>query len=271
VSRSRGSASGSHPAALAHRPRRRFGQHFLHDGTVIARILAAIDPGPDDAVVEIGPGRGALTGPLLARLARLSVVEIDRDLAAQLRAAYPADRLEVHVADALEFDFGALPAPLRVVGNLPYNISTPLLFRLAAFAPRLRDLHFMLQKEVVERMVAAPSSPAYGRLTVMLQYRFAISRLFDVGSGAFRPPPQVGSAVVRMVPRPAAALGARSEASLARVVTAAFGKRRKQLRNALAGIVAESQLAALGLSPALRPENLSVADYVAIANATQPG
>lgn len=252
----------------AHRPRKRFGQHFLHDRTVIARIVAAVDPGRDDAMVEIGPGRGALTGPLLERVARLSVVEIDRDLAGQLRASYPADRLEVHETDALEFDFGALPAPLRVVGNLPYNISTPLLFRLAAFAPRLRDLHVMLQKEVVERMVAAPSSSAYGRLSVMLQYRFTIARLFDVGAGAFRPPPQVGSSVVRMVPRPAAALGARSEASLGRIVTAAFGKRRKQLRNALEGIVTEPQLVALGLSPALRPENLSVADYVAIANAT---
>lgn len=264
----RGGAAGPQPGMPEHRPRKRFGQHFLHDRTVVARIVAAVDPYPGDAVVEIGPGRGALTGPLLERLARLTVVEIDRDLAAQLRKAYPGDRLVVHEADALEFDFGLLPAPLRVVGNLPYNISTPLLFRLAAFAPRLRDLHLMLQKEVVERMVASPSSAAYGRLSVMLQYRFTIVRLFDVGAGAFRPPPQVGSSVVRMVPRPAAALGARSEAWLARIVTAAFGKRRKQLRNALEGIVTEPQLVALGLSPVLRPENLSVADFVAIANAT---
>jgi 16S rRNA (adenine1518-N6/adenine1519-N6)-dimethyltransferase len=173
----------------------------------------------------------------------------------------------VYPADALRFDFGALPAGLRVVGNLPYNISTPLLFRLAGFAPRLRDLHFMLQKEVIDRMVAAPSTPEYGRLSVMLQYRFEMAKLFDVGAGAFRPPPRVDSAVVRMVPRPAAALGARDEPLLGRVVTAAFTKRRKTLRNALDGVIDADGLRALGIDPQLRPENLGVPDFVRIANA----
>jgi 16S rRNA (adenine1518-N6/adenine1519-N6)-dimethyltransferase len=257
-------SSGTGPAAA---PRKRFGQHFLHDRGVVAKILAAVDPRRGDDMVEIGPGLGALTAPLLERVDRLHVVEIDRNLARHLRGAHPPDRLAVHEGDALEFDFGALPAGLRVVGNLPYNISTPLLFRLAAFAPRLRDLHFMLQKEVVERMVAAPSTSAYGRLSVMLQYRFEMAKLFDVKPGAFRPPPKVDSAVVRMVPRRAAALTARSEAELARVVTRAFTKRRKQLRNALEGVADPALLAAVRIEPSLRPENLSVADYVAIANA----
>jgi 16S rRNA (adenine1518-N6/adenine1519-N6)-dimethyltransferase len=250
-----------------HRPRRRFGQHFLHDPRVIARIVAAIDPRPGDAIVEIGPGQGALTAPLAERVPRLHVVELDRDLAERLVARYPADRVVVHPADALRFDFGALPAGLRVVGNLPYNISTPLLFRLAGFAPRLRDLHFMLQKEVIDRMVAAPSTPEYGRLSVMLQYRFEMAKLFDVGAGAFRPPPRVDSAVVRMAPRPAAALGARDEPLLGRVVTAAFTKRRKTLRNALDGVIDADGLRALGIDPQLRPENLGVPDFVRIANA----
>jgi 16S rRNA (adenine1518-N6/adenine1519-N6)-dimethyltransferase len=253
--------------AAHHAPRKRFGQHFLHDPRIIARIVAAVDPQPHDAIVEIGPGLGALTAPLLARVARLHVVELDRDLAEQLRTAHPPERLAVHAGDALEFDFGSLPAPLRVVGNLPYNISTPLLFRLAAFAPRLRDLHVMLQREVVDRMVATPSTPDYGRLSVMLQYRFEIARLFGVGPGAFRPPPQVESAVVRLAPRPASALGARDADVLARVVTTAFTKRRKTLRNALEGVADESALRELSIDPRLRPENLGVDEYVRIANA----
>lgn len=257
-------------ATEPHRPRRRYGQHFLHDPRVIARIVAAIAPQPEDAIVEIGPGLGALTVPLLQRVARLHVVELDRDLAAGLRAAHPAERLVVHEADVLGFDFDALPERLRVVGNLPYNISTPLLFRLARHAGRLRDLHFMLQKEVVDRMVAAPSVPAYGRLSVMLQYRFEMTKLFEVRPGAFRPPPEVDSAVVRMIPRAAGALGARDEQSLVRVVTAAFTKRRKTLRNALAGVIDEAALRALGIDPRLRPENLGVGEYVRIANATEP-
>lgn len=253
---------------MTHVPRKRYGQHFLHDRGVIARIVAAVDPQPGDAMVEVGPGTGALTGPLLDRVARLEAIEIDRDLAARLEAEHP--RLCLHRGDVLKFDFAQLPDRLRVVGNLPYNVSTPVLFRLVEVADRLRDAHFMLQREVVDRMVAAPSTPEYGRLSVMLQYRFEMRKLFDVKPGAFRPPPKVDSAVVRLVPRPAATLLVRDRAALARVVTAAFTKRRKQLRNALAGLVDEDGLRALGIDPRLRPENLAVAQYAAIANALGP-
>jgi len=254
---------------VTHVPRKRYGQHFLHDRGVIAKIVAAVDPQPDDAIVEVGPGTGALTGPLLDRVTRLEAIEIDRDLAARLEAEHP--RLALHRGDVLRFDFARLPDRLRVVGNLPYNVSTPLLFRLVEVADRLRDAHLMLQKEVVDRMVAAPSTSEYGRLSVMLQYRFEMRKLFDVKRGAFRPPPKVDSAVVRLVPKPAAALVARDRATLARVVTAAFTKRRKQLRNALAGVIDEDGLRALGIDPRLRPENLGVPQYVAIANALGSG
>ncbi|MCU0803607.1 MAG: 16S rRNA (adenine(1518)-N(6)/adenine(1519)-N(6))-dimethyltransferase RsmA [Burkholderiales bacterium] len=257
---------------MSHVPRKRFGQHFLADRHYVERIVSAIDPKPADTVVEIGPGLGALTGPLLARLERLHVVEIDRDLAARLRETYPSDRVAVHVADALEFDFALLPEGLRVVGNLPYNISTPLLFRLVAYADRIRDLTFMLQKEVVDRMVAAPATPEYGRLSVMLQYRFAMARLFDVPPGAFRPPPKVDSAVVRMAPRPADELAARDPARLAALVTAAFGQRRKTLRNALAGLLGPDEFRDAGIDPGARGETLPVEAFVRLANiAYAPG
>ncbi len=253
------------PAGMRHVPRKRFGQHFLHDRGVIARIVAAVDPRPGEALIEIGPGLGALTGPLIERAGRLEAIEIDRDLAARLEEAHPA--LTVHRGDVLEFDLARLPPCLRVVGNLPYNVSTPFLFRLAALAGRLHDAHFMLQREVVDRMVARPSIAAYGRLSVMLQHRFAITKLFDVKPGAFRPPPKVDSAFVRLTPLPAGAPVARDAAQFARVVTAAFTKRRKQLRNALAEVIGAADLVALGIDPQLRPENLAVADYVAIADA----
>jgi 16S rRNA (adenine1518-N6/adenine1519-N6)-dimethyltransferase len=251
---------------MRHIARKRFGQHFLAERGTIEKILNAVEPREGELMVEIGPGLAALTGPLLGRLAHLHVVEIDRDLAARLRADFPPERLTVHCADALEFDFGSLGEGLRVVGNLPYNISTPLLFRLAAFAPRLHDLHLMLQREVVERMVAAPSTPEYGRLSVMLQYRFVMDKLFNVAPGAFRPPPKVDSAVVRLRPRPRRETAARDERMLAAVVTRAFTRRRKTLRNALENVVGEAVLRELGIDPGLRPENLSVADYVRIAN-----
>jgi 16S rRNA (adenine1518-N6/adenine1519-N6)-dimethyltransferase len=243
-----------------HVARRRFGQHFLHDPAVVRRIVEAIAPDADDFVIEIGPGEGVLTRPLAARAGRLEAIEIDRDLA----AALAAERIKVHVADALEFDFGQLPQGMRVVGNLPYNISTPLLFHLARFADRLRDLHVMLQREVVERMVAPPSTPAYGRLSVMLQARFSMQKLFRVAAGAFRPPPKVESAVVRLVPL-AEPLDRGAE-RFADVVRRAFSARRKTLRNAL-GLEAEA-LEALGIDPRLRPENLSPQDYVRIARRT---
>jgi len=253
-------------ATRPHVPRKRFGQHFLVERGFIERIVAAIDPQRGEHIVEIGPGFGALTAPLLERVEYLHVVELDRDLSARLRERFPAERLTVHQADALRFDFTALPAPLRIVGNLPYNISTPLLFHVAAAAARCVDLHFMLQQEVVERMVAMPSGPEYGRLSVMLQYRFRLERLFTVPPDAFRPPPKVHSAVVRLLPRPLPELQAVDEAGFSAVVAKAFSKRRKTLRNALAGMVSESELAGLGIDPGVRAQTLPVAAFVTIAN-----
>jgi 16S rRNA (adenine1518-N6/adenine1519-N6)-dimethyltransferase len=237
--------------STSHRPRKRFGQHFLHDARVLARIVDQLALAEADFVVEIGPGEGALTRLLLERVKQLHVVEIDRDLA----AALSDERIKVHRADALAFDFGQFPAAMRIVGNLPYNISTPLLFHLARFAERVRDMHFMLQLEVVERMVAAPSTAAYGRLSVALQARFRMQKLFKVARGAFRPPPKVESAVVRLLPR---------DTPLAvdeDLLRKAFSARRKQLRNALPGI----DFAALGIDAALRPENLSPEDYARLS------
>lgn len=244
---------------MRHRPRKRFGQHFLHDQGVLARIVGALDPKPGDCLVEIGPGEGALTRRLLEKVATLTAIEIDRDLADTLEAEFPRQRLVLHRADALEFDFSSLPEGARIVGNLPYNISTPILFRLAECGERFRDLHFMLQLEVVDRMVAAHSTPEYGRLSVMLQARFAMQKLFRVGAGAFRPPPKVESAVVRMVPLP----GVDLPRAFADIVRRAFSARRKTLRNALG--LAPAQFEALGLDPQLRPENLSPQDYLRIS------
>jgi 16S rRNA (adenine1518-N6/adenine1519-N6)-dimethyltransferase len=250
-----------------HRARKRFGQNFLVCRGTIAKIVEAIAPRRVDRIVEIGPGLGALTEPLLERLDHLHVVEIDRDLIARMRDRFTPDRVTIHEGDALEFDFGTIGADLRVVGNLPYNISTPLLFHLAAFAPSVRDMHFMLQKEVVDRMVADPGTADFGRLSVMLQYRFDMERLFIVPPGAFNPAPKVDSAIVRLIPKPAAALTARDEALLAKLVLAAFGQRRKMLRNNLREFVDEDGLMAVGIKPTARAEELAVADYVRLANA----
>ena len=247
-----------------HVARRRFGQNFLVSPGVVRKIVEAISPRPEDRMVEIGPGLGALTEPLLETLNHLHVVEIDRDLIARLRQRFAPERLAIHEGDALEFDFSTLGPGLRVVGNLPYNISTPLLFHLAAYADGVADMHFMLQKEVVDRIVAEPGGAEYGRLSVMLQYRFYTDRLFLVPPGAFNPAPKVDSAIVRLIPRPAAELGVSDEALLARLVTAAFGQRRKMLRNTLRDFASEAQLAALGIAPTARAEELSVADYVAL-------
>ena len=236
----------------SHRFRKRFGQHFLHDPRVLARIVDAIAPSANEPLVEIGPGEGALTVPLLERVKHLDVIEIDRDLAARLREL---PGVTVHEADALEFDFAQFPAGMRLVGNLPYNISTPLLFHLARYADRVRDLHFMLQLEVVERMVAKPSTAEYGRLSVALQARFRMEKLFNVSKGAFRPPPKVESAVVRLVPL---AKPLEIDEDLLR---RAFSARRKQLKNALPGVDFERA----GIDPALRPENLSPEDYARLS------
>jgi 16S rRNA (adenine1518-N6/adenine1519-N6)-dimethyltransferase len=234
-----------------HRPRKRFGQHFLHDPRVLARLVQEINPGKEEFFVEIGPGEGALTYRLLEKLDRLEVIEIDRDLAAGLSSP----KLKVHRADALEFDYSVFPKGVRVVGNLPYNISTPILFHLARYADRVQDMHFMLQLEVVERMVAKPSTPEYGRLSVALQARFAMRKLFNVGSGAFKPPPRVDSAVVRLAPL-AEPLAVNED-----LLRKAFSARRKTLRNALPGV----DFAAAGIDAGLRPENLSPADYARLS------
>lgn len=209
---------------------------------------------PSDFLVEIGPGEGALTRLLLEHLENIEVIEIDRDLAVRLEKEFPGNT-KIHTADALEFDFSVFPRGMRIVGNLPYNISTPLLFHLARYADRVRDMHFMLQLEVVERMVTAPSSAAYGRLSVALQARFRMKKLFNVSKGAFRPPPKVESAVVRLEPLPEIL---EIDEDLLRK---AFSARRKQLRNALPGV----DFAKLGIDPSLRPENLSPADYARIS------
>ncbi len=252
---------------MNHRARKRFGQNFLSDPNIIRKIIDTIAPQPGQNVVEIGPGLGAMTAPLQERLGHLNVVEIDRDLIAKLHERYSAAQITVHEGDALKFDFATLGEDLRVVGNLPYNISTPLLFHLASFAEQVRDMTFMLQKEVVMRMVAEPGSSDYGRLSVMLQYRFRMGRMFDVPPGAFRPVPKVMSSIVRLVPRPADALTAINEQTLSRVVAAAFGQRRKTLRNTLREFIDDAGLEALGIDPGVRAERLAVADYVRIANA----
>jgi 16S rRNA (adenine1518-N6/adenine1519-N6)-dimethyltransferase len=249
--------------------RKRFGQHFLHDPQVIARIIDAIAPNPGERIVEVGPGRGALTWGLLARARRLDAIEIDRDLAAELRADGRAGSgLTVHVEDALGTDFVALRAggaPLRVVGNLPYNISTPLLFTLLEQRAALGDMHFMLQKEVVDRMAAQPGGKDYGRLTVMLGAYAQVDALFDVGPGAFQPRPKVWSAVVRLRPSPEPRFALGSDRVFRMLVTNAFSHRRKTLRNGLKGFLTGEQIEACGVDPNLRPEVLAPADFGRLA------
>jgi 16S rRNA (adenine1518-N6/adenine1519-N6)-dimethyltransferase len=258
-------------ASPSHRPRKRFGQNFLVDRGFIARIVDAVRPAPGETLVEIGPGLAALTRPLLEQAGRLQVVEIDRDLAARLERDFLGDALTVHCADALEFDFGCLGKRLRIVGNLPYNISTPLLFRLEAFASAIHDLHFMLQKEVVERMAARPGTAAYGRLSVMLQYRFELCRLFDIPPGAFRPMPKVTSSFIRLAPWSELPCPSSDEALLREVVTAAFSQRRKMLRNCLQHYIGASGLEQLGIDPKARAQTLAVGQFVAIADRVAAG
>ena len=250
----------------AHIPRKRFGQNFLVDQGVINDIVSAIRPRADDLMVEIGPGPGALTNPLLQSLNHLHCIEIDRDIIARLHKTYSPAKLTVHGIDALKFDFGTLGDKLRIVGNLPYNISSPLLFHLAEYGERIHDMHFMLQKEVVERMVAEPSTPDYGRLSVMLQYRFVMDKVLDVPPEAFNPPPKVDSAVVRMIPLPAAMIKVQDPARLEQLVSQAFAQRRKTLRNNLRGLLEQADFDALGIDSGLRPENLSVEQFIAMAD-----
>jgi 16S rRNA (adenine1518-N6/adenine1519-N6)-dimethyltransferase len=252
-----------------HVPRKRFGQHFLHDPGVIRRIIEALAPGPGQTIVEIGPGLGALTVPLLQQVDELHVVELDRDVIPRLQAACAGrGRLQVHAADALSFDFRAL-APqggkLRIVGNLPYNISTPLLFHLLTQAEAVADMLFMLQKEVVDRMVAQAGDEAYGRLSVSLAAQAEVEALFDVGRGAFNPPPKVESAVVRLIPR-SAFFPITDPQLFSRVVSMAFSQRGKTLGNALRTLLARDEISRLEIDPQARAERISPAQFAGLAN-----
>ncbi len=267
------SMSTSRQQHQGHFARKRFGQNFLVDVAVIDSIVNVIRPRRGERMVEIGPGLGALTQPLIERLATpevpLHAVELDRDLIERLKKKF-GGLLNLHAGDALAFDFGALAAPgdaptLRIVGNLPYNISSPLLFHLASFAPLVIDQHFMLQNEVVERMVAEPGSKAFGRLSVMLQYRYVIDKLIDVPPEAFQPPPKVDSAIVRMIPYASHELAPVNQAVLGEVVTAAFSQRRKMLRNTLAAYRDKIDFEALGFDLARRAEDVPVSEYVHLA------
>ncbi len=245
------------------------GQHFLHERGIIEKMLLAISPKPGDRFVEIGPGQGALTFPLLDRHGALTAIEFDRDLLEPLTAAAKAHgALTLIHSDVMNVDFTALAAgePFRLVGNLPYNLSSPILFHALGHAASIRDMHFMLQKEVVDRMAAAPGSKVYGRLSVMLQAYCTVTSLFKVPPGAFRPPPKVGSAVVRLVPRPPERIGIDDPRRFAEVVRAAFGQRRKTLRNALGGVCDADRILAAGIDPQTRAEQLEVADFVRLAN-----
>lgn len=251
------------------RAKKRYGQHFLHDPGTIERIVRAIAPAPGQRLVEVGPGRGAITAPLLAAAGTIDVVEIDPDVVPMLRQRCGDGNLRVHVADALEFDFTRLRGDgprLRLLGNLPYNVSTPLLFHFAGHLDAIEDMHFMLQREVVARMAAAPGSRDYGRLTVMLAPIVAVEPLFDIGTGAFAPPPKVVSTFFRLRPLRAPPFPLRNRGAFARIVAAAFSQRRKTLRNSLSALRRADEIAAAGVDPGSRPETLSPAQFAALAD-----
>ncbi|MGF6148037.1 Ribosomal RNA small subunit methyltransferase A [Kingella potus] len=249
-----------------HKARKRFGQNFLQDTRIIADIVNAVRPQPDDTVIEIGPGLAAITAPLAAKLQRLHVVEIDRDIISRLKTLPFAGKLVIHEGDVLQFDFNSIAGKKKIVGNLPYNISTPLLFRLSEIAGDVTDMHFMLQKEVVERMTALPQSNDYGRLSVMLQYFFEMERLIDVPPEAFTPAPKVDSAVVRMIPLQHRIGKAENFAHFAKLVKAAFHQRRKTIRNNLKGLAHDNALQAAGIDPQERPEHIAPEKYVVLSN-----
>jgi 16S rRNA (adenine1518-N6/adenine1519-N6)-dimethyltransferase len=253
-----------------HIARKRFGQHFLNDKQIIQRIVDAIMPTPDQHVVEIGPGQGALTLPVLKKVKKLEVIELDRDLIPALKTrCKETGELIVHQADALSFDFNQIitdEQPLRLIGNLPYNISTPLIFHLLTFAPHIRDMHFMLQKEVVDRMAARPGTHAYGRLSIMVQYHCRVTSLFNVGPTAFDPPPQVDSSIVKLVPHREFPYLAKDYTQFAYLVKTAFAHRRKTLRNCLRDIVTDENWENVHINSQLRPEQLSIGEYVKLSN-----
>lgn len=255
---------------LGHRARKRFGQNFLRDPGIIDRMVRAVDPRPGQHLVEIGPGLGAFTAPLLERIGEMDAVELDRDVIGKLEQVTAGlGTLRVHQGDALRYDFAALAAerPLRVVGNLPYNISTPLIFHLLEAAERIEDMHFTLQKEVVERMAAGAGSEAYGRLSVMVQYHCRVEALFTIPPQAFTPVPKVDSAFVRLVPHPQRPVQVHDVAMLEQVTLQAFGQRRKTLRNSLKGLLSEEAIAAVGVDPGERPERLDLQAFARLADA----
>lgn len=249
-----------------HQARKRFGQNFLQDTRIIQDIVNAVRPQPEDTVIEIGPGLAAITEPLCRRLSRLHVCEIDRDIIAYLRAQPFAAKLQIHEGDVLQFDFSGVPGRKKIVGNLPYNISTPLLFHLSRYADEVEDMHFMLQKEVVERMVAEPGSNDFGRLSVMLQYFFEMEKLLDVPPEAFSPAPKVDSAVVRLIPAKYRIGQAQDFEQFAALVKQAFHQRRKTIRNNLKDLADDNDLQAAGISPQERAEHIAPEKYVALAN-----
>jgi len=255
---------------LGHQAKKRFGQNFLHNDAIISNIVDAINPEPDENLVEIGPGLGALTEPVIERAGKLSVVELDRDLAHRLRHhPFLAPHLTIHEVDALKFDFSELAKPdhpLRIFGNLPYNISTPLIFHLLTFKDQVKDMHFMLQKEVVERMASGPGCKAYGRLSIMTQYQCQVIPVMEIGPEAFKPAPKVDSAIVRLIPHREIRNPVKDINALNTVCLTAFNQRRKTIRNSFKKLIGAEQLTDLGIDPGLRPENLALDDYIKLAN-----
>lgn len=250
-----------------HRHRKRFGQHFLHDPGTLNRIHRAINPQPDEHVIEIGPGQGALTTLIVDQVRQLDAIEIDRDLADYLQRHFTQPQFTLHVGDALTFDYPSLlqRGSVRVIGNLPYNISTPLLFTLYEHADLITDMHFLLQKEVVDRMTAQAGSSAYGRLSVMTQYFCQAQNLFNVANGAFTPPPKVTSSVVKLVPHRASQLTASNFRHFAFIVREAFNHRRKTIHNAIKGFVQTDTFTKLDINPNTRPQQLTLQDYIRIS------
>jgi 16S rRNA (adenine1518-N6/adenine1519-N6)-dimethyltransferase len=255
---------------LGHQAKKRFGQNFLHNDSVISDIVDAINPEPEENLVEIGPGLGALTEPVIERAKKLSVVELDRDLAERLRHhPFLAPHLTIYETDALKFDFAQLATdekPLRIFGNLPYNISTPLIFHLLTFKDKVQDMHFMLQKEVVERMAAGPHCKAYGRLSIMTQYQCEVIPVMEIGPEAFKPAPKVDSAIVRLVPHRKIINPVKDISALNTVCLAAFNQRRKTIRNGFKNLISVAQLESLNIDANLRPENLTIDEYIMLAN-----
>ncbi|WP_455218256.1 16S rRNA (adenine(1518)-N(6)/adenine(1519)-N(6))-dimethyltransferase RsmA [Kaarinaea lacus] len=254
----------------AHKPRKRFGQHFLHDSSVVARIIAAINPLTGDHIVEIGPGLGVLTSALMEHVPEMDAVELDRDIIPRLaERCGPLGRLNIHTADALRFDFKSLAGDgrqLRIVGNLPYNISTPLMFHLLESRQVIKDMHFMLQKEVVDRLAAQPGCKDYGRLSVMMQYHCMVESLFNVPPDAFNPPPKVDSSIVRLIPYEQPVVNVDNVQALETIVTAAFSQRRKTLRNTLRNYLTVEQIEAQDIEPGCRAESLNLSEFARLAN-----